>query len=446
MGEKQMSDFSSREEEVIQLLLEGKTNKQIAFDLNVSERTVEYHLHNIYAKLDVSSKVEAALKLGKSTGEAKKADLGKSTVAGMEKTVENESQTKLLWRLLVSKNFKWITALVFLGIVGVSIFLFVKKAPQISAIAEVAAPPMERVTFDSPSGIILYLVPPENDVYLANADGTNKHLILASADAPYDISEAPYIVNAILSPDAKDVIYVADGFLYARNIETGEQVKLNKERMGGEYRFVQWSPDGKKIGFDCIPRITSEICILDTKTGDIDVLTNSQEFGAIGMDGFYFGGWSRDGSKIGLCLSIAPEQTGRSEISFHWLDTSTKEIHFIVAEKTFDDSFMSCPPSISPDGEKLFFNLSSHDKPEKLYTINISGDNLEEISLGNVENEEAFLTKPRIFNADGSAFFASYCATQLYMGVCTPVLVSTNGELLYQLNLSNAVITSWYFE
>ena len=266
MGEKQMSDFSSREEDVIQLLLEGKTNKQIAFDLNVSERTVEYHLHNIYAKLDVSSKVEAVLKLGKSTGEAKKADLGKSTVAGMEKTVENESQTRLLWRLLMSKKVKSIIGLVFLGVMGVSIFLFMKETPQIRDIAEVAVTPTERVIFDSPRGTILYIVPPENDVYLANADGTNKRLIMASADAPHDLSEAPHIMWAMLSPDAKDVIYVSDGFTYAKNIETGEQVKLNKERMGGEYRFVQWSPDGNKIGFDCIPRMTSEICLLDIQT------------------------------------------------------------------------------------------------------------------------------------------------------------------------------------
>ena len=47
--------FSERENDVIKLLLQGKSNKQIALDLGISTRTVEFHLSNIYAKLGVSS-------------------------------------------------------------------------------------------------------------------------------------------------------------------------------------------------------------------------------------------------------------------------------------------------------------------------------------------------------------------------------------------------------
>jgi len=60
--------LSRREEEVITPLLQGKSNKQIALLLNISERTVEFHLKNIYAKLQVNSRVEVILKLGKATG------------------------------------------------------------------------------------------------------------------------------------------------------------------------------------------------------------------------------------------------------------------------------------------------------------------------------------------------------------------------------------------
>lgn len=58
---------SSREQEVIKLLMEGKSNKQIASELHITVRTVEFHLRNIYEKYQVASRVELILKLGSST-------------------------------------------------------------------------------------------------------------------------------------------------------------------------------------------------------------------------------------------------------------------------------------------------------------------------------------------------------------------------------------------
>lgn len=50
-----------RERQVLSLLGEGKTNRQIARALNVRERTVAFHVSNILKKLGVSSRVEAGL-------------------------------------------------------------------------------------------------------------------------------------------------------------------------------------------------------------------------------------------------------------------------------------------------------------------------------------------------------------------------------------------------
>ncbi len=61
--------FSEREKEVTELLLQGKSNKQITLALGISASTVEYHLKNVYKKLQVNSKTEAVLLLGKSTVE-----------------------------------------------------------------------------------------------------------------------------------------------------------------------------------------------------------------------------------------------------------------------------------------------------------------------------------------------------------------------------------------
>ena len=65
MKDESSAALSRREKEVVGLLLQGKSNKQIALSLGVSERTVEFHLRNIYNKTQVSSRVELILKLGK---------------------------------------------------------------------------------------------------------------------------------------------------------------------------------------------------------------------------------------------------------------------------------------------------------------------------------------------------------------------------------------------
>ena len=63
----QSLELSSREWEVVNQLLEGKSNKEIAAALHISVRTVEFHLKNVYDKLQVSSRTELILKLRQST-------------------------------------------------------------------------------------------------------------------------------------------------------------------------------------------------------------------------------------------------------------------------------------------------------------------------------------------------------------------------------------------
>ncbi|MCI0550873.1 MAG: helix-turn-helix transcriptional regulator [Anaerolineae bacterium] len=55
--------FTDKELEVIQPLLEGKNNQEIASLLGVSTRAVEYHLTDIYEKVRVYSRAEAIIKL-----------------------------------------------------------------------------------------------------------------------------------------------------------------------------------------------------------------------------------------------------------------------------------------------------------------------------------------------------------------------------------------------
>ena len=45
--------------EVLRLVAAGKTNRAIAEDLTLSERTVDRHVSNIYTKLDVTTRAAA---------------------------------------------------------------------------------------------------------------------------------------------------------------------------------------------------------------------------------------------------------------------------------------------------------------------------------------------------------------------------------------------------
>jgi len=95
----QFNKLSNRESEVVKLLLEGKSNKLIASALGISDRTVEFHLKNIYAKAEVSSRTELILKLGQSTGTGKgeiaenRHEPGQSTVENMGEITENRDQS-----------------------------------------------------------------------------------------------------------------------------------------------------------------------------------------------------------------------------------------------------------------------------------------------------------------------------------------------------------------
>ncbi len=64
---EQVEPLTERELEVLRLAAQGLTNKAIAAELGLSDRTVQGHLANIYGKLAVASRTEAvtkALKLG----------------------------------------------------------------------------------------------------------------------------------------------------------------------------------------------------------------------------------------------------------------------------------------------------------------------------------------------------------------------------------------------
>jgi DNA-binding CsgD family transcriptional regulator len=98
--------FSAREKEVIALLVRGKSNKQIAQELGIAQRTVEFHLSKVYAKLGVTSRTEAALKLAEThLRESTGGELRESTVAGMDESVDNVNASISAQRSPMNKSF-----------------------------------------------------------------------------------------------------------------------------------------------------------------------------------------------------------------------------------------------------------------------------------------------------------------------------------------------------
>ncbi|MDW7672635.1 MAG: response regulator transcription factor, partial [Bacillota bacterium] len=53
--------LTSREKEVLHLIARGCSNKEIAKALFVSEKTVKTHVSNLFQKLSVTSRTQAAL-------------------------------------------------------------------------------------------------------------------------------------------------------------------------------------------------------------------------------------------------------------------------------------------------------------------------------------------------------------------------------------------------
>lgn len=69
--------MTKREKQVIELISEGHTNKEIAQELHLSTYTVKSHVHNILEKLALSTRVQIA----KYLHESKKIDSAKSSIS-----------------------------------------------------------------------------------------------------------------------------------------------------------------------------------------------------------------------------------------------------------------------------------------------------------------------------------------------------------------------------
>ena len=51
--------LTAREQQILDLIAEGCTNRKISSSLSISESTVENHVHHIFVKLGISNRAQA---------------------------------------------------------------------------------------------------------------------------------------------------------------------------------------------------------------------------------------------------------------------------------------------------------------------------------------------------------------------------------------------------
>jgi DNA-binding CsgD family transcriptional regulator len=59
---KEKKTFSNREQQIVDLIMKAKTNKEIAYALCLTEGTVKEYLHRIFRKMNVTNRTQLALK------------------------------------------------------------------------------------------------------------------------------------------------------------------------------------------------------------------------------------------------------------------------------------------------------------------------------------------------------------------------------------------------
>ncbi len=56
-----IAQLTTRERQILRLIAQGRSNKEIGGELGIAERTVKTHISNIFAKLELSDRTQAAI-------------------------------------------------------------------------------------------------------------------------------------------------------------------------------------------------------------------------------------------------------------------------------------------------------------------------------------------------------------------------------------------------
>jgi DNA-binding CsgD family transcriptional regulator len=90
-------EFSLRQKQILHLLSLGKSNKEIAYELNLSEGTIKQHLYTLYKKLGVTSRSKAIIVATKIISEFQAEEGAPQKPSSV---LEKELPSTYIWRLI----------------------------------------------------------------------------------------------------------------------------------------------------------------------------------------------------------------------------------------------------------------------------------------------------------------------------------------------------------
>ncbi|MDA9463555.1 LuxR C-terminal-related transcriptional regulator [Bradyrhizobium sp. CCBAU 53415] len=94
-GEKSLTQLTDRERQIMRLVSEGLSNKEIGRRLNIADGTIKVHLHHIFQKLDISNRtVLAALAISQNEQHAAPRELTSSGQLQQDPAVRNDEDAK----------------------------------------------------------------------------------------------------------------------------------------------------------------------------------------------------------------------------------------------------------------------------------------------------------------------------------------------------------------
>jgi len=130
------NDLTSREQEILKLLLEGISAKEIAYKINISVKTIDTHKTNIYRKLDVHSYKEL---------------LNKFSIVNDSQHLLNETRITEQIEKINKKIKLLIPAILILAVISVFFiwFLFIKPNPSLTRREVPQTPVFIDHTFDT---------------------------------------------------------------------------------------------------------------------------------------------------------------------------------------------------------------------------------------------------------------------------------------------------------
>lgn len=213
--------LSEREREILQLVSQGRSNKEIAQTLFISINTVKVHLANIFKKTDVSSRTEATLY----AIEHGLVDSHRSALENAEITADtNENPEPTVWQLLLKRRL-WLVLLFGVGlIVGLSALL--ATSPLFAIPTSTPNPILNSLSQERWTQVVAMPLPRarmavttyQNSIYVIGGVTTEGVTSLVqkfdkTSNQWIDLTEKPTSVSDVQAAVVGGKIYVAGGIL-----------------------------------------------------------------------------------------------------------------------------------------------------------------------------------------------------------------------------------------